>query len=272
MIVGNVQYRGKNTGQVVLPDRIKTVKKGDWLILPLNKAKELVETGDYLPDEDTQKLFIQFDGNYDKSRYVDGMLKGKKCFLIGGGSSLKDFDFSVLDDHFTIAINHSVIYYPKANACLFLDGNFLDKQENEARKFLQGYKGLIFCSFRTEYQKENKDAIPFYVNRDKIEDTFTKGIYGSRLSGMASISLAIIMKAKEIYLLGYDLDVDAPNKHFYDSGKPMYKNEGGYKGERIKNHVKSFKAYLPYKNRIFNLNPKSKIPYFEFRTLEQALK
>lgn len=272
MIVGNVQYRGSSTKEVVLPDRVKQVKKGEWVIVHLNKARELVDTGDFLPDEDTQKLFMQFDGNYRERQNVNGMLKGKKCFLIGGGPSLKNFDFSLLDDHFTIAINHSVIFYPNAKACLFLDGNFLDKNENEARKFLINYRGMIFCSFRTEYHKENGNAIPFYVNKDQVSNCFTRGIYGSRLSGMAALSLAIIMKPEKIYLLGYDLDECDKNKHFYDEGKSKYNNEGGYKGERVKNHIKSFKVYIPFKDKIINLNQESKILYFEFQTLEQALK
>jgi hypothetical protein len=273
MIVGNVQYRGKDlTKQVVFPDRIKQVKQKEWLIVPLNQAKNLIETGDFIPDEETQKLFIKFDGSFDNRKYVDGMLLGKKCFLIGGGYSLKDFDFSILDPFYTIAINHSVIYYKNAKSCLFLDGSFLDKNNNEARKFLKTFTGLIFCSFRTEYQKENKKAIPFYVNKDRVEMNFTKGLYGSRLSGMAALSLALIMGSSEIYLLGYDLNDQFKIKHFYNNEKFSYKNEGGYVKERIRNHIRAFKVYIPFKDRIFNLSQSSKIPFFEFKTIGQAIK
>jgi len=273
MIVGNVQYSGKALiKDVVYPDTIKKVKKGEWIIAPLNKCRELVETGDFIPDEDTQKLFDQFIGQTLFKKNIDGMLKGKKCFIIGSGDSLRGFDFSRLDNEFTIGVNHTIVYYSKVKSIIFLDANFLDKNDKEARKILQNYKGLIFCSFRTQYNKENKNAIPFYVNNDKVENKFSKGIFGSRLSGLAAISLAIIMDANKIYLLGFDLDEKAMNIHFYDEKEKVpYGNDKGYRGDRIKGHINSFKSFNLYKDRIFNLNPESKIPFFNFVSIEEAL-
>jgi hypothetical protein len=274
MIVGNVQYVGKTqTRQVVYPDRIDNVKKNEWVSnVPLNKCKELVETGDFIPDLDTQKLFDQFSGNSAGRQAIDGMLKGKRVFIIGSGASLKGFDFSILDSEFTIAVNHTVIYYPNAKAVLFLDANFLDKNNHEARKFLKGYKGMVFCSFRTQYQKENINAIPFYVNNDRLELKFNRGIWGARLSGLAAVSLALIMQAEQIYLLGYDLKKESPIVHFYDEpGKVKYDNAKGYGAERLKSHIKSFNFFDPYKEKIFNLSANSDIPNFKFKKLEEVI-
>lgn len=273
MIVGNVQYTGKALiKDVVYPDRIQKIKKGDWVIAPLNMCRELIESGDYIPDEDTQRLFDKFSGLTRDKHNIDGMLKGKRCFIIGGGSSLRGFDFSRLDNDFTIAINHSVIYYPKADACIFLDANFLDKNDNEARKFFQSYKGMIFCSFRTQYHKDNPNAIPFYVNNDRVQAKFNRGIWGARLTGMAAISLAIAMDANPIYLLGYDLNKNAVDLHFYDSdGKVRYGNDKGYRGERAATNIKMFKHFDFYKDRIINLNPNTVIPFFRVQKIEEVL-
>ena len=272
MIVGNVQYIGKSLfHDVALPDRIVKVKRNDWLVVELNKCRELVDTGNFMPDEDTQKLFEQFSGIHDK-KIIDGMLTGKRCFLIGSGSSLKGFDFSRLDKEFTIAINHTILYYPKAFSNIFLDGIFLDKNNNEARVVLKNYKGMIFCSFRTQYQKENLNAIPFYVNNDKVQKKFNKGLWGARLTGLAAISLAIIMNAEKIYLLGYDMNKHATNLHFYDeNGKAKYNNDKGYRGERISSNILAFKQFIDYKDKIINLNPKSEIPYFSRMTIDEVL-
>jgi uncharacterized Rossmann fold enzyme len=273
MIVGNVQYIGKALFRdVVYPDCIKKVHKNEWVIIALNKCKELIDTGDFIPDEETQKMLDQFSGTMRNKKVVDGMLKGKRCFIIGGGASLKGFDFSQLDGEFTIAVNHSVIYYPKASACIFLDAVFLDKNDNEARKFLNSYKGMIFCSFRTQYHKDNLNAIPFYVNNDRVQAQFSRGLWGSRLTGMAAISLAITMGAEKIYLLGYDLNKNAIDIHFYDSdSKSKYANDKGYKGERLSTHIAMFKHFDYYKDRIINLNPKTSIPFFKVKRIEDVL-
>ena len=273
MIVGNVQYTGKALiKDVALPNHIQKVKQGDWVIVPLNHCRELIETGDFIPDEDTQKLFDQFSGITSNKKSVDGILNGKRCFIVGGGSSLKGFDFSKLDNDFTIAVNHSVIYYPKADACIFLDANFLDKNNNEARTFLKSYKGMIFCSFRTHYHKDNLNAIPFYVNNDRVQAKFNRGLWGARLTGMVAISLAIAMGADPIYLLGYDLNRNAANLHFYDSDNQVrYGNDKGYRGERIATSIKMFKNFDYYKERIINLNPNTCIPYFKTQKIEDVL-
>lgn len=273
MIVGNVQYIGKSLNKdVVLPNHIQKVKKNDWVIVPLNHCRELVESGDFIPDEDTQKLFDQFSGISGNKRNIDGTLNGKRCFIIGGGSSLKGFDFSRLDGEFTIAVNHSILHYPKADACIFLDAVFLDKNNNEARTFLKSYKGMIFCSFRTHYHKDNPNAIPFYVNNDRVQSKFSRGLWGARLTGMAAISLAIVMGVDPIYLLGYDLNKNAADIHFYDSNsEAKYKNDKGYRGERVVTSIRMFKNFDYYKERIINLNPKTCIPFFKIQKVEDVL-
>ena len=226
-----------------------------------------------MPDDDTQKLFDQFAGVMQNKSKVDGMLTGKRCFLIGGGSSLKGFDFNRLDKEFTIAINHAILYYPKASANIFLDGIFLDKNNKEARMVLKAYKGLIFCSFRTQYQKENLNAIPFYVNNERVQKKFNKGLWGARLTGLAAISLALIMNADKIYLLGYDMNKHAVDLHFYDTaGKSKYNNDKGYRGERVTQNILAFKKFEEYKERIVNLNLKSEIPYFKKMSFEDVIK
>lgn len=267
-MVGNIQYTGTGTYHVAFDDRVRSVTKGVWINVPLSKAKELIDTGNFMPDEETKHNLYVFGGRKGDGEKIDGVLKGKDCFIIGGGNSLRGFDFSILDNKFTIAVNHTVIYYPKAKACIFLDGDFLDKKNNEARKFLMEYKGMVFCSYRTTYHNENKKAIPFYTNMDKITDSFEKGIYGTRLTGIAALSLAIIMNPDNIYLLGFDLDTKADKIHFYDTD---YNNEHGYRSARIQGHLNDFKKFVPYKDKIFNLNLNSKVNCFGFKNIKDVI-
>ena len=47
----------------------------------------------------------------NKLKSIQGMLSGKDCYIVGSGSSLTGFDFSKLDDKFTLGINHTIEYY-----------------------------------------------------------------------------------------------------------------------------------------------------------------
>lgn len=270
MIYGNVKFIGQSLSRdVVLPDRIVKVEKNKWVTATLSKCKELIETGDFIPDEETKEWFQKFEGSKEQKK-VDGILKDKRCFIIGGGNSLRGFDFSLLDNEFTIAVNHSIMFYQKAKACVFLDARFLDTNDKESRKFLTNYKGMIFSSYRTLYHRDNSEAIPFYVCPDRVTKHFSHGLYGPRLSGLVAINLAIVMEAKEIYLLGYDLDKNEKYIHFYDGEKAIYGNDQGYRGFRVDGHIKSFKPFFIYKDRIINLNPESKIPYFDTKNFKEV--
>lgn len=271
MIYGNVKYIGqKPSYDVVFPDRITKVEKGKWITVSLSYSKELIETGNFIPDEETKEWFQKFESSNCKHN-VDGLLKGKRCFIIGSGNSLRGFDFSRLDKDFTIAVNHSVIYYPNSKACIFLDARFLEIKDKEARKFLKTYKGMVFSSYRTLYHRQNLEAIPFYVSNERVTKHFSHGLYGTRLSGLVAINLAIVMQAEKIYLLGYDLDKDATYAHFYDDKEAPYGNDQGYKSFRINGHIKSFKPFSEHKDKIINLNPYSKIKYFNFKRVEEVI-
>lgn len=271
MIYGNVKYVGQSLfHDVVFPDRIVKVEKGKYVTVNLGQCKELIETGNFIPDEETREWFRKFE-NSNKKKNIDGLLKGKNCFVIGGGNSLRGFDFSLLDNKFTISINHTVIYYPNSKACIFLDARFLETKNKEARAFLKTYKGMIFSSYKTLYHRDNSNTIPFYVCNDRVTKHFSHGLYGTRLSGLVAINLAIVMQADKIYLLGFDLDKDDKYVHFYDNEVAVYGNDKGYRGFRVEGHIKSFRPFKEYSDKIINLNPKSKIPYFTFQNPEEVI-
>jgi len=41
-----------------------------------------------------------------------GIWKGRRCFIVGGGTSLKGFDFSQLRGELVIAVNRAMEYVP----------------------------------------------------------------------------------------------------------------------------------------------------------------
>ena len=102
---------------------------------------------------------------------IKGMLSGKDCFIVGSGPSLLNFDFSKLDNKFTIGVNHVVEHYDNLNALIFGDRIFVKTTTYNLEKF----HGMIFMSENASWQPEVKNLIDkpnvyiFEKNRTKVE-------------------------------------------------------------------------------------------------------
>lgn len=200
---------------------------------------------------------------------INNYLSGERSvFLIGGGTSLRDFDFSLLDKEFTIAINHTIEHYPKAKCLLFGDKIFLHKTKFD----FKSYDGMIFCNETCATSKPIQDLLPrdniylFETLRDDPVMNAKKGLYHPTSSGILAISLALQMKAKKIYLLGYDYYKLNGSMHFY----PDMDHHMKYPEEKLIRKLIKFDKFEKYKNKIINLNPKSNIDMFQKKELSEV--
>ena len=50
----------------------------------------------------------------------------KACYIVGGGTSLKDFDWTLLDDKFTIALNNAHLVLPEADIIYCTDPPWIE--------------------------------------------------------------------------------------------------------------------------------------------------
>lgn len=198
---------------------------------------------------------------------INGRLNGKEVFLLGGGSSLKGFDFNKLDKKIVLAVNHSIEYYPKAGMLIVADKIFFKYTTFDVTK----YKGLLFISEKckgtppiTEMWKAEKDNLYIYEDR-RDEPTLNAkvGLFHPTSAGMQAITLALQMRAKHIYLMGYDYYKNNGNMHFY----PDYEHHKRYDGEKMKQKLCKFSRFEPYYKKITNLNPDSLIEEFPKKRL-----
>lgn len=202
-----------------------------------------------------------------KVRYseIRGRANGQKVFIVGGGTSLTGFNFSRLDNKFTIVVNHTIEHYDNCNCALFSDKVFLKKTPYDFSK----YNGLIFANETTEYTK--KDTRPnvyeFESNRGEVTLNPRKGLFHPTSSGMLAINLALQMRAKKIYLLGFDYYYKRGKIHFYED----YDHHGKYPEERIRMKLKKFKWFDRYKDKIINLNMNSHVPYFKKQNIDEVI-
>lgn len=203
--------------------------------------------------------------------------KNKRCFVIGGGSSLKNFNFNKLTGELVITTNRGLEFYPKSAINLCTDarvwGWYEDKSfGDEAKEKFYSYKGhKVWLNVQAFPFPEDIYTInPIFPTDFNFSDYYRGlSVYGN--SGVNAIMLAACLGANPIYLLGFDLYGVNGKTANYHSGYP----EGGNKEDLYSRFLEDFKdASLKLKThtKVINLNPKSKLPYFEFGTFNKITK
>ena len=202
------------------------------------------------------------------SDYVkNGVWKGRRCFIIGGGPSIKDVDLSMLTGELTIGVNRA--YELLSPSILFgVDGQMWGWVEQglcgaDSKKKFNEYKGYkvwmaLNRAFPPDFYLINVDDGSGY----KIGST--KRLAFKNNSGYGAINLAAALGANPIYLLGFDMRGDKQGKQkWWHEGYPIDYGEDVYTG-----YVRELGKFAPVLKeagiQIVNLNPKSTLKCFEF--------
>jgi hypothetical protein len=197
---------------------------------------------------------------------------GKPCVIVGGGPSLKDFDFGLLNNGIlSIGINRAFERFEPTMIfsmdkmkwfTWLLEGRY---GEEAKEKFLasKALKVLLLT-----YQPE----VPEYIYVVPVLQNYKVGMTGFSFnledgvahgnnSGFGALNLACLLDASPIYLLGYDMRNDNGRTHWHD-GHP--KKE---KDESIPKLAHNFERWADEINKrwkVINLNPYSGLRCFEF--------
>ena len=237
-----------------------------------------LKTGDYTPDvneEEARRLLASGffaatqEGwkKIEKGKVIDATnyLAGQRCFILAGGPSVKKINLEKLKNEFVIAVNHSIEFYPQAQAFLFIDISMYE----HAKNLIDNYKGLIFASFRNvDRMKKRENLFFFPQNTQRPGKTIAEGLYSSKLSGLAAINLALIMGASKIYLLGYDMGYIGGEHHWYGQ---IDERQAKYSEENYHRKITAFDAFLPYKDIIFNCSRNSRLTQFQKVDFEEII-
>lgn len=201
----------------------------------------------------------------------DGSWAGEPCFLLGGGPSLIGFDFERLRGRGrVIAINRAFEYAPFADVLFFMDHKFYQMCHTDPERFTkwQAFKG--FKIFLNLIGRKVEDVYSVKsLGRRGVSYSLKSGLYHGNNSGMGALQLAMAMKAKPIYLLGYDMQYENGHSHFHN----------GYVGRTPERIVQGFSREFEImaetmdgrKADIVNLNPRSGLKIFQFSTIEEVL-
>jgi len=193
----------------------------------------------------------------------DGAWAGERCFIIGGGRSLKGFDFERLRGQGRIiAINRAFEDTPFADICFFMDGSattFYGLVKNGRLEPDTLQKWNDFKGHKVYLNLVGRRLDDVYsvrtLGRTGVSNSIKKGIYHGNNSGVGAIGLAICLRANPIYLLGFDCKVTDGNAH-YHSGYPCVLPKGTFPGF-IKDFNKLSRFIAKTKFKVINLNPQS---------------
>lgn len=200
--------------------------------------------------------------------------KGETVFIIGGGSSLKNFDYSPLKGEKVIGTNRAFILGDWVQVCLMGDLDFWKEEVN--RKPLRIFKGMKFCMSKQAcmtdpsliYIRKNSDVeglaydgFSLCWHSPKSPLNPNEWLAGGN-TGVAAVNLAYLLGAKRIVLLGFDMYKGLEGENNWHN---VHKN--------LPSDEKLFRQALRFKVpaqelsergiKVINTNPLSKIPYFK---------
>jgi len=210
--------------------------------------------------------------DYEKGRMLydvmpDGSWKDQRCFIIGGGESLKEFDFSQLKGELVIGVNRA---YEKIDCTInfAMDYTLYDwivggKLGQEAKEKFEDFKGFPVWLDTVGYDYPKGIFILNKSGNCNISHSMKDGIGGGTNSGFGALSLAVCLGANPIYLLGFDMKGKEGKQIWWHSGYPDKQGSGVYKA-----FINDFKRVAPDLEekdiQVINLNPESELKCFEF--------
>lgn len=212
----------------------------------------------------------------------DGEWAGSRCFIIGGGPSLRGFDFEMLRGEKCIAINRAIEFVPWAEIMFSIDVRLhtwycqnrrLMKKESLAA--YDNFKGLKVWAidpgpcFADPIKWADVHVVKF-IGKHGFSKSISKGIYCGGNSGYAALNLAGMLGANPIYLLGYDMKNDPKGKPNFHDGYPASSSDPVIRHWR-ENFEQIAGEYANANIRVINLNPDSALRCFEFGIVEARM-
>lgn len=138
------------------------------------------------------------------------------CFIVGGGPSLKGFDFERLKGRQVLAINRAFQVLPDAQAIYFSDRRFWLWYREE----LAAHSGVRLSGKwpNAKYDPDPLDDIEYFefAGREGLEIDYPLIRHGNN-SGYAAINVAYHLGARTVVLMGFDMQRSkSGNSHWHD--------------------------------------------------------
>jgi hypothetical protein len=215
---------------------------------------------------------------------TSGQWKGHRCFLLGGGLSLENFNPHLLDNELTLGINKSFLHFnPTANYSMDrVFFNLVTQPTNDPKEqlYVDGWRNYTNPKiFLHPNDGKSYSSDIFMVNKLQekcISLDLEKGIYSGSNSGFGALMIAIALGANPILLLGYTM------KTVVKDGVERTHFHNGYSGQnldafrrRLVRFAAQFAEFAPKIKQmgieVINLDPTSAMDCFPKMSFEQYM-
>jgi len=199
----------------------------------------------------------------------DGAWSGQRCFIVGGGPSLRGFDWNRLYGELVIGINKA--FEVLDPAILFtMDSRFIEWVQAGSLGERAKHRWRTNAMTKVLLGLRGKDPDPeAYQIRtgggDGFVPTLTHPWGHCNNSGFGALNLAVCLGAAEVYLLGFDMHGDpvTGKQQWWHKGYPVVQGQGVYGG-----FIHQFERFAPdimaTGTRVVNCNWDSGLRCFEF--------
>lgn len=213
-------------------------------------------------------------GNKVTDIYSSMQWKGSSCIIVGGGPSLKGFNFNSLKGRRTIGINRAFEFYSDYDILFSMDTRYYQWLKNAkidchlTEEIIKKWKRVksrkVFLSPLDPYRFEPDIFLIRRLPVGEVSFSLEKGLYCADNSFFGGLMLAVALGCNPIYLLGLDLNSSDSRSHNH---KPYPFPFSTTKYGRM---IKSFTDIAPKLSRagvkVYNLNPYSGVRCFPFLT------
>ncbi|MHA2023967.1 MAG: hypothetical protein ACTSWQ_09935 [Candidatus Thorarchaeota archaeon] len=211
-----------------------------------------------------------------------GCWKGNPCFLVGGGPSLRDFNFEILNGKLTIGVNKAFLRcFCTVNYAMDIKFyNYVHYRRNngseDVNRLWKEYSGIkLFLSPDRKIPLFEDIYIINRIKEEHISLDMGAGIYAGTNSGFGALMLAVMLGANPVYLLGYDMRTIPENNvtHWHD-GYPRQSPRNLQR--KLDKFMEVFEKFAPQIKElgieVINLCPDSKLDCFPKADIGSILK
>ena len=202
----------------------------------------------------------------------DSQWSGQPCFILGGGPSLRGFDYKVLRGKNTIGLNWGFLARPSVT--LVMDKRNLNKIVESDH--YRNYDGVTIwaSAYADTVFGVGPHGTVCVARTTKWSTSLEKGIYPGSFdghnAGQAGLNLAVILGANPIYLLGYDMKGEGGKTANWHDKYPAEWKSGE---DCYTRYARDIAECVPqFSARVVNLNKESGLKCFEFGDLAEAVR
>ena len=146
-------------------------------------------------------------------------------FIIGGGDSLRNFDWNLLLGERTIGCNDAYMLRPTiCKLCVFGDVAWFNEHESKLAQYANN-GGIVFTNARRLYHTK----VPWLWTLQRKSTGLSRSkLAWNKNTGASAVNLALILGARRVFLLGFDMHLSKDGKANWHSQLNKRSNKNVY--------------------------------------------